>query len=76
MSAVPPALVKTWTVGSRYRVTLTVPPLGTGVAYASCEWEPHMPAFLTPQEKADYRRGLSAAISKLGLVALAEETQG
>jgi hypothetical protein len=66
MTARAPALVKTWSVGKRYRVTLTIPHLIDGnPATAVCEWEPTMPARLTHREQRDYERGRDAALSDL-----------
>lgn len=66
MTASTPALVKTWNVGKRYRVTMTVPRLSDGtVAAAVCEWEPSMPQSLTDRELRDYERGRDAAVREL-----------
>lgn len=66
MTASAAALVKTWSVGKRYRVTLTVPRLTNDTpATAACEWEPSMPARLTHREKRDYERGLDAALAEI-----------
>lgn len=66
MTASAPALIKTWNVGKRYRVTLTIPRLSDGtLAAAVCEWEPSMPQGLTTQELRDYERGRDAAVREL-----------
>lgn len=54
---------KTWAVGSRYRVTLTVPkPVAGRVVTASCEWDPRMPkGMLREKEKTDYIAGMAEA---------------
>lgn len=65
MTARTPALVKTWSVGKRYRVTLSIPSLTDGApATAVCEWEPSMPSRLTHREQRDYERGRDAALSE------------
>lgn len=69
MSAVAPALTKTWAVG-RYTATLTVPPLAAGVMHAVIDWAPHIPKDLTAEELQAYRRGRDAAFRDLGLAAL------
>lgn len=69
MSASPPALVKTWSVG-RYEVTLTVQrPIAGGITHALVEWSPHQPDDLTVQELEQYRAGRNAAFAELGLLA-------
>jgi len=66
MTASGPALVKTWRVGKRYRVTLTIPRLNGGETTAAvCEWEPSMPESLTARELRDYERGRDAAVRQL-----------
>lgn len=60
------AATRTWSVGKRYRVTLTVPALlAGGVACASCEWDPALPERLNQRERRDYRKGLEAAMADL-----------
>jgi hypothetical protein len=66
MTASAPALVKSWNVGKRYRVTLTIPCLSDGtMATAVCEWEPSIPQSLTARELRDYERGRDAAVRQL-----------
>lgn len=66
MTASAPALVKTWKVGNRYRVTMTVPRLPDGsLATAVCEWEPSMPDSLTEKELRDYERGRDDVVLQL-----------
>lgn len=63
MTATAAMLVHSWSVGKRYRVTMTVPRLQEAtVACATCEWEPDFPGRLTPQEAADYISGRQAAM--------------
>lgn len=66
MTAVAPTLVRTWRVGKRYWVTLTVPPPTAGVvSVASCEWSPGMPVRLNQRERRDYLRGMHEATHAL-----------
>jgi hypothetical protein len=66
MSAKAASISRMWTVGDRFRVTLTLPtPEGGAVVCASCEWDPFMPERLSAREMADYRRGRDAAMADL-----------
>lgn len=66
MTACPALLSKSWTVGKRYRVTMTVPrPLPGQTACAVCEWEPTIPRSMTKQEEQDYVRGRNEAFALL-----------
>lgn len=69
MSASAPTLVRTFKVGS-YTATLTAGPNNDGLVTAVCEWLPHMPKSLTPREKEEYQRGLTAFATELGRLAL------
>ncbi|MBP5992244.1 MAG: hypothetical protein KA766_19775 [Piscinibacter sp.] len=71
MSAEAASLVRSWSVGDRYTVTMTMPPIRRGqVLSASIEWAPEYPERLTPHEMAEYRRGRNEAIRSLGLRAV------
>jgi hypothetical protein len=72
MSAQAAVLSRTWKVG-RYRATLTVPPVESGVRHACIEWQPHTPRDLTPDELEAYRLGRDRAFRELGLSALIVE---
>ena len=66
MSGAAPLLVRSWKVGDRYRVTLTIPRyVPGGYVCAPCEWHPTMPKALTPSEKRDYLLGLEEAVAAL-----------
>jgi hypothetical protein len=74
MTASAALLSKSWTVGKRYRVTMTIPrPLPGQTACAVCEWEPHQPDQLTQQEQRDYYRGRDAALQELNELLTAPE---
>ncbi len=74
MTASAALLSKSWTVGKRYRVTMTIPrPLPGQTACAVCEWEPHQPDHLTQQEQRDYYRGRDAALQELNELLTAPE---
>lgn len=63
MSAAQPLLSRTWSVGKRYRVTLSIPRLEPGaLACATCEWSPAMPDQMTHREQRDYITGRDAAL--------------
>lgn len=69
MSALVPAMVRTFRVG-RYTATLSIPAVQPGgAACAVVEWSPCIPDRLSEKELAQYRRGRDAA-----LLALAKET--
>lgn len=56
----------TFKVGTRYEVTLTLPPAKPGtVVAATCEWSPSVPRSLTETEIKDYRLGMKLAIETL-----------
>lgn len=66
MSASQPAFIYAWTVGKRYKLTLSVPfPVAGVVTVATCEWEPHMPEKLNQRERRDYMRGRAKALETL-----------
>ena len=68
MTAETPALVRTFTVGKRFTVTVTMQRPERGkVVNTTMEWEPDVPApgSLTDGEIADYRAGRNAAVAEL-----------
>lgn len=63
MSGEPYQLLRVWSVGDRYRVTLTIPRVKPGEAVVvAIEWSPYLPKHLTPEELRDYRAGRDAAL--------------
>ena len=65
MSAVTPALSRSWPIGA-YTVTLTLPrPKPGGTVFASVEWSPAEPKSLTGHELAEYRHHRNGAIAEL-----------
>lgn len=60
-------LSRTFSVGRRYRCTLTVP-VQPGIATATGEWEPDVPVSLTDAELADYRAGRALLMRELAQV--------
>lgn len=75
MTACAALLSKSWSVGNRYRVTMTIPrPLPGQTACAVCEWEPHQPAALSHREQRDYYRGRDAALLELSASLTATKT--
>ena len=66
MTATAALISRTWTVGKRFRVTLTIPrPLPGQVACAACEWLPAIPERMNKREQRDYYRGRDDALREL-----------
>jgi len=59
---------RTSTVG-RYRVTFTCPVPRVGATLMlSCDWEPSLPAALTPRELRSYRSARDAFVAEVAAV--------
>ncbi len=66
MTATAALISRSWPVGKRFRVTMTIPrPLPGQTACAVCEWEPHQPEALSHREQRDYYRGRDDALREL-----------
>lgn len=66
MGAEAAALTRTWKVGTRYSVTLTVPKPKPGQQVAAVmEWQPDTPDRLSQAEITEYLDGRNAAIAEL-----------
>lgn len=68
MSAQAATLTRTFNVG-RYTATVTAGPNDAGLFVCDCNWQPHFPTYLTPAEKGDYRRHMTAIAIELGRLA-------
>lgn len=60
------ALMRTFRVGQRRRVTFTCPPIERGaVLMMTAEWQPDVPHKLTSRERRDYDAARAAFLAEL-----------
>ena len=61
-------LSSTFRVGRRYRCTIVLPLLLSGLTQLATKWEPAPPSRLTKSELRDYRRGRDALLAEAARV--------